>query len=52
MLNRLGISTKLISLAFGGVVGFVVLEAATELSKQSETLGNQVDQFISRIRSA
>ncbi|PKU26581.1 methyl-accepting chemotaxis protein [Telmatospirillum siberiense] len=29
-----------------------VLDAATELSKQSETLGGEVDQFIARIRSA
>ncbi|MDR3441286.1 cache domain-containing protein [Telmatospirillum sp.] len=29
-----------------------VLEAATELSRQSETLGNAVDQFIARVRKA
>ncbi len=29
-----------------------VLDAATELSKQSETLGSEVDQFVTRIRAA
>ncbi len=35
-----------------GVGAGHVLDAATELSKQSETLGNEVDQFIARIRTA